>query len=162
MDWALTWDDLLKLRRVLIVSEVGAGKTYECRAQRDQLTLVGGAAFVLELMTLAKSSVRDMLGAVEEERFDEWLASSSDVATFFLPSIDDLKLTRGSFKQALIRLAKAVSPQLRRTRVVIASLCPPADHAPPPQEYKRPLCALSRWCFSCAHRFYNVMSHHEV
>jgi hypothetical protein len=31
------WDELLRSNRVLIVSEAGAGKTYECRAQQDRL-----------------------------------------------------------------------------------------------------------------------------
>ena len=37
MGWrgATTWDDLLKSSRVLIISEAGAGKTYECRVQRS-------------------------------------------------------------------------------------------------------------------------------
>ncbi|CUW44196.1 hypothetical protein B3286c1_1520 [Brucella vulpis] len=30
----LSWDDLLRLKRALIISEAGAGKTYECRAQQ--------------------------------------------------------------------------------------------------------------------------------
>ena len=35
MGWrgATTWDDLLKSSRVLIISEAGAGKTYECRVR---------------------------------------------------------------------------------------------------------------------------------
>lgn len=37
MGWsgATTWDDLLKSSRVLIISEAGAGKTYECRVKRS-------------------------------------------------------------------------------------------------------------------------------
>jgi hypothetical protein len=86
----LGWEEVLKSWRVLIVSEGGAGKTYECRAQRDRLVGAGEAVFVLELATLAGSSVRDMLDFEEEKRFDEWLRSQSEVATFFLVSIDEL------------------------------------------------------------------------
>lgn len=32
-----TWDDLLHSKRVLIISEAGAGKTYECRKQSERL-----------------------------------------------------------------------------------------------------------------------------
>lgn len=34
----------------------------------------------------------------QESRLDAWPASQSDMATFFLDSIDELKLTRGSFE----------------------------------------------------------------
>jgi len=66
--------------------------------------------------------------AEEEERFDAWLASQSDVATIFLDSIDELKLTLGSFEGALRRLNKAIAGQLGRTRIVITTRPIPVDH----------------------------------
>lgn len=103
LGWSRTtgWGELLRSKRVLIISEAGAGKTYECRAQRQSLWDAGEAAFFLELATLANSDVRTMLDHGEEIRLDAWLASQSDVATFFLDSIDELKLSLGSFEQAL-------------------------------------------------------------
>lgn len=115
------WGQLLKSKRVLIISEAGAGKTYECRAQRQRFWEAGEPAFVLELATLANSDVRAMLDHDEEVRLDAWLASQSDVATFFLDSIDELKLSLGSFEQALKRLNKAIAGQLARTRIVITT-----------------------------------------
>jgi hypothetical protein len=97
------WDEVLRSQRILIVSEAGAGKTYECRAQQERLWNAGEPAFFLDLATLATSSVRDMLSGEEEQRLDEWLRSQSEVATFFLDSIDELKLTLGKFDQALKR-----------------------------------------------------------
>jgi hypothetical protein len=52
---------------------------------------------------------------------DEWLRSQSEVATFFLDSIDELKLTLGKFDQALKRLNKSLAGQLGRVRVVITT-----------------------------------------
>jgi hypothetical protein len=130
MGWAgsFGWDELLRSQRVLIVSEAGAGKTYECQTQRDKLWNAGEPAFFLDLATLAVSSVRDMLGGDEElERFDAWLRSQSDVATFFLDSIDELKLTLGKFDQALKRLNKALAGQLGRARIVITTRPVPTD-----------------------------------
>jgi hypothetical protein len=98
------WEELLRSQRILIVSEAGAGKTYECRMQQERLWRAGDAAFFLDLATLATSSVRDMLSAEEEKRLDEWLRSQSEIATFFLDSIDELNLTLGKFDQALKRL----------------------------------------------------------
>jgi hypothetical protein len=106
---SLGWDELLRSDRVLIVSEAGAGKTYECQAQQERLWKAGEPAFFLDLATLAGSSVREMLSQEEEERFEAWLRSQSEVATFFLDSIDELKLTLGKFDQALKRLNKAIA-----------------------------------------------------
>jgi hypothetical protein len=101
------WDELLRSHRVLIVSEAGAGKTYECQAQQAKLWKAGEPAFFLDLAALAGSSVREMLGGDgEEERLDAWLRSQSEIATFFLDSIDELKLTLGKFDQALSGLTR--------------------------------------------------------
>lgn len=122
-----TWEELLKSPRILIVSEAGAGKTHECQAQQRAKWQAGEAAFYLELAVLAQSSVRDILGPDEEARFDAWHTSQSEVATFFLDSIDELNLTLGSFKTALTKLAKAVDGQLGRVRVVVTSRPIPID-----------------------------------
>ena len=121
------WDELLRSQRVLIVSEAGTGKTYECRTQQEKLWKAGEPAFFLDLATLAGSSVRDMLDAEEEERFDAWRRSQSDIATFFLDSIDELQLTLGKFDQALKRLNKALAGQLGRARIIITTRPVPID-----------------------------------
>ena len=123
------WEELLRSQRILIVSEAGVGKTYECRTQQERLWGAGDAAFFLDLATLATSSVRDMLSAEEEQRLDEWLRSQSEVATFFLDSIDELNLTLGKFDQALKRLNKSLEGQLGRVRVVITTRPVPIDRA---------------------------------
>jgi len=99
-DWrgSFGWDELLRSDRVLIVSEDGAGKTYECQTQQVRLWKDGEPAFFLDLATLAGSSVRNMLSQEEEQRFEAWLRSQSEVATFFFDSIDELKLTESSIK----------------------------------------------------------------
>lgn len=123
MGWsgAFGWDKLLESKRVLIISEAGAGKTYECRAQQQVLWDRGEPAFYLDLAQLATTNLRELLSTDEEARLDEWLASQSDVATFFLDSIDELKLTLGSFETALKRLNKSVAGQFGRSRIVITT-----------------------------------------
>lgn len=123
----LDWQELLHSKRVLIISEAGAGKTYECRTQCQRLWDAGEPAFFLELATLAASDVRTMLSYEEEVRLDAWITSQSDIATFFLDSIDELKLSLGSFEQALKRLAKGISGQLSRARIVITTRPIPFD-----------------------------------
>jgi len=116
-----TWNNLLRSKRVLIISEAGAGKTYECREQTQRLWDEGKPAFFVELAALASADLRSMLDCEEEARLDAWLSSQSDVATFFLDSIDELKLSLGSFEQALKRLKKGIASQLGRARIVITT-----------------------------------------
>lgn len=129
LGWARgsTWDDLLQSKRVLIISEAGAGKTYECRTQATHLWSAGEPAFFVELAALGTDELRSLLDADEEARLDAWLASQSEVATFFLDSIDELKLTLGSFERALKRLKKCIGNQLHRARVVITTRPIPFD-----------------------------------
>ena len=122
-----TWEDLLRSRRVLMISEAGAGKTYECRGQAKRLWDDGEPAFFIEMAALATGDLRIQLDEEEETRLDAWLSSQSDVATFFLDSIDELKLTLGSFEQALKCLKKGIGSQLNRARIVITTRPIPFD-----------------------------------
>ncbi|MDD1134102.1 hypothetical protein [Pseudomonas shahriarae] len=123
LGWAkdVGWETLLESQRVLIVSEAGAGKTYECRAQQQALWEKGEPAFFLELSQLATANLPDLLSREEEERLEAWQAAQSEIATFFLDSIDELKLTLGSFEVALKRLGKAIGSQLGRVQIVITT-----------------------------------------
>ncbi len=134
-----TWELLLRSRRVLIISEAGAGKTYECRKQARHLWNNGEPAFFVELAALATGGLRDQLEDEEEGRLNAWLASQSDIATFFLDSIDELKLTLHSFEQSLKRFKKDIRSQSARARIVITTRPVPfdkklvRDHLPIPQ-----------------------------
>lgn len=131
----LEWETLLKSSRILIISEAGSGKTYECQQEQQRLWALEEAAFYLELAQLARSDLRTQLSPEEEERFDKWYASQSGTATFFLDSFDELKLTQGSFRTALIRLEKELSRQLDRARIVITTRPIPFDE----DEFRRRL-----------------------
>ncbi|MEE9390988.1 MAG: ATP-binding protein [Planctomycetota bacterium] len=129
LDWSrgTTWKDLLRSKRVLIISEAGAGKTYECRKQAKCLWENGEPSFFVELSALASEGLLSPLSYAEEERFTAWQSAQSDVATFFLDSIDELKLSRGSFEQALKRLSKGIAGQLHRARIIITTRPIPFD-----------------------------------
>ena len=116
-----TWTDLLRSMRVLIISEAGAGKTYECRERARRLWDAGEPAFFVELTGLGQRDLRSLLGDEEESRLDAWLSSQSDFATFFLDSIDELRLTLGSFEQALKHLKKGIGGRLGQARIVITT-----------------------------------------
>lgn len=129
MGWSdsFGWDELLKSDRVLIVSEAGAGKTYECRSQRDRLWEAGEATFYIDLAALKGNSLRDLLSADEEARLDAWLSAQSEIATFFLDSIDELELTLGKFELALKRFGKGIAGHLGRSRIIITTRPIPID-----------------------------------
>src|SRR3569832_2010665 len=80
MGWqaAFGWNELLKSQRVLIISEAGAGKTYECHAQQRALSEAGEAAFFFELAELSRNNLHDLLLPEESKRFNAWLTSQSD------------------------------------------------------------------------------------
>ncbi|PJG60796.1 ATP-binding protein [Aeromonas cavernicola] len=126
-DDGASWDALLCSKRILLISEAGSGKTYECHKQASELAAKGDAAFYVELASLASRHLRDLLGYEEARRFDRWLASPSEVATFFLDSIDELQLTRGTFRQALDCFVRGIENNLNRVRVVVTTRPIPFD-----------------------------------
>lgn len=123
----LAWSDLLQSARVLVISQTGSGKTYECQRCQRRLWDKGEPAFLVELAELAANKLGDLLSPEEEQRLEQWRVSQSGVATFFLDSVDELKLTQGSFKTTLTRLAKAINGQFARVRVVVTSRPVPFD-----------------------------------
>jgi hypothetical protein len=117
----MRWDELYESKRVLIIAESGAGKTFECQNQQSILWERGEAAFWIELSALATSSFAELLSYEEETRFREWQSAQSESATFFLDSIDELKLTLKSFDLALKMLSKELHGRLDRVRIVITT-----------------------------------------
>lgn len=126
-DAGLTWDVILRSKRVLLVTEAGVGKTHECQQQAKRLWEAGEPAFYLDLAGLKDNALTELLSPEEEERFERWRASQSNVATFFLDSIDELELTLGKFDAALVRFSKSVVGHLQRIRVIITSRPIPID-----------------------------------
>ena len=122
-----TWEDLLRSKRVLIIAEAGAGKTYECEQQEQRLLDAGEPAFFIELEGFRTGDLRSLLDPEDKARLDDWLSSQSDLATFFLDSIDELELTLGSFKRALKRLKNGIGNKLRQSRIVITARPIPID-----------------------------------
>lgn len=104
-----------------MVSEAGAGKTYECRERASALFARGDAAFFLPLERIAAGGVASALYGPQLQRFERWLASSSEAAYFFLDSIDELQLVHGSFRDALERFAHDLDGALGRATVVVTS-----------------------------------------
>lgn len=126
-DSGISWDELLKSQRILIVSEAGAGKTFECESKAKEIFARGEPAFFLSLESVSSAGVVATLFGDEHTRFTDWLASSSQVAYFFLDSIDELQLVHRSFKDALRRFAHDIRGALGRATVVITARPVPID-----------------------------------
>ncbi|GAB2528038.1 NACHT domain-containing protein [Simplicispira piscis] len=123
----VSWDELLKSQRILMVSEAGAGKTYECESKARELFDRGEPAFFLSLESVASAGVVGTLFGDEQQRFTDWLASSSQIAYFFLDSIDELQLVHRSFKDALRRFAHDIRGAMGRATVVVTARPVPID-----------------------------------
>jgi hypothetical protein len=121
------WDQLLASDRILILSPAGAGKTYECQSKADALFAEGKPAFFFTLEALANTGLENSLGRGELDRFRRWCRDGNTIAYFFLDSFDELQLSHGSFRNALRRLADAISGQLHRAKIVVTSRPLPVD-----------------------------------
>lgn len=117
----IDWSRVLESQRILLIAEAGAGKTYECKAQAELLVQEGEPAFFLHLEEVATSGVRLCLYGESTRRFDDWRTSSSQVAYFFLDSIDELQLAHRDFCEALRRLSDDLQGGLGRATIVITS-----------------------------------------
>ncbi|MBB5769426.1 hypothetical protein [Xanthomonas euroxanthea] len=123
IDWAI----LLESDRVLIVSEAGMGKTFECKRTAESLWNEGRAAFFVELSALASRSFEDGFSPDEQTRFDSWKSAQTEHAIFFLDSIDELKLTLLSFDLAIKSVARSLAGHLGRVTIVITTRPIPVD-----------------------------------
>ncbi|PBJ81828.1 hypothetical protein CMZ84_14170 [Lysobacteraceae bacterium NML93-0399] len=115
------WSALLESERVLIVSEAGMGKTYECQRQQKRLWDDGRPSFFLELAVLATDPLERQFSVEEQSRFDAWKAAQTERAFFFLDSVDELRLTQRSFDATLKRFASALGAALDRACIVLTS-----------------------------------------
>jgi hypothetical protein len=117
----LTWPQVMESPRVLIVSEAGAGKTFECQAEQKRRWEQNEPAFWVELATLAGGEMSSALGAEALQRFQTWLSDPDSVATFFLDSVDELLLTKASFEQALKTVSRGIGMNHARAHFVVTS-----------------------------------------
>lgn len=117
----MNWSTLLESERVLIVSEAGMGKTYECQRQQQNLWEKGRSAFFVELAGLATDPLERQFSTEEKQRFDNWKTAQTERAFFFLDSVDELKLTQRSFETTLKQFAAALGGDLSRACIVLTT-----------------------------------------
>lgn len=115
----LTWPDLLRCQRVVILAEAGAGKTFEllnkARALRDE----GSASFFIRLEHV-RDDLRLAFEAGTYAAFMEWI-SGQDEAWIFLDSVEEARL-RGpaDFELAIRKIADIIGGASIRARIYIS------------------------------------------
>lgn len=122
------WEDILESRLILLLSEAQSGKSYECQNQQEEMWAKGEPAFFVELASVASQPWRELRSQEESDRLEIWRRGSG-IATIFLDSVDELKLTQGSFRTALRNVANDLAGQMGRVRVVLTSRPLPVDRA---------------------------------
>lgn len=122
---SIGWSELLEHPRVILLAEAGSGKTMEMEEQAKSLVENGQYAFFVALESLNDEPFVDLLSSGELSLFEAWKAEGRQAGWFFLDSVDELKLRKGKFSQALRHFSHAVDGYLSRTRVIIS--CRPSD-----------------------------------
>lgn len=135
------WDDLLKSRLILLLSEAQAGKTFECQAQQEAMWVAGEAAFYVELSSVAHQPWSELRDPEETKRLERWRRTDAEMATVFLDSVDELALTQGNFRTALRNVANDLQGHMDRVRVVLTSRPLPVDRKLFERTFETPLVA---------------------
>jgi hypothetical protein len=114
----LRWDDLLRLPRVILLSEAGAGKTAEILHTANRLRLGGKPAFFLRI----EHVVHDFDSSFEvgtAEEFQDWVASSEH-GWLLLDSVDEARLREPKdFEAAIRKIGRALRTKLQDVHIVI-------------------------------------------
>ncbi|MFZ2998845.1 MAG: hypothetical protein WA071_00720 [Undibacterium umbellatum] len=97
----LDWDKLLQHRRVVLLAEALSGKTKELENISRQLTNQGSFAFLVRIEDLADRGFEAALDEADVVKFRSWKASPLSEAWFFLDSVDEARLNRKRFSNAL-------------------------------------------------------------
>jgi hypothetical protein len=114
----LTWPNLLKEFRLIVLSEAGSGKTAEIRNVARVLRADGKAAFFLRLEHIP-SDFEDAFELGNYEEFEDWLSSGQE-GWLLLDSVDEARLRNpGDFELAIRKLGRRINPAKDRTHVII-------------------------------------------
>nr|WP_319382364.1 hypothetical protein [uncultured Roseibium sp.] len=115
---SLTWVDLIKEHRVVILSEAGSGKTEEIRNVASRLRVEGNPAFFLRLEHIPQD-FEDAFEVGSYEEFQSWLEADEE-GWLLLDSVDEARLRDpGDFQLAVRKLARKLSVAKNRTHIVI-------------------------------------------
>ncbi len=120
----LDWKALLTHQRVVLLAEAGCGKTTEFEHQAEVLLKAGQVAFFSRVEQL-EDGIEKALGIQKAAKFQAWIGSDQP-GYFFLDSLDEARLSRRRFDDALRQLADDIGDDaLSRAYIFIS--CRPLD-----------------------------------
>ena len=116
----LTWEDIEKGYRSVVLAEAGAGKTFEMQARATYVEQEGRAAFFIRIEDI-ESDFGQSFEIGDAESFEQWLGSERD-AWFYLDSVDEARLeSPAGFERAVRRFSRAIRKAQHRAHVCISS-----------------------------------------
>lgn len=114
----LSWGDLLKGFRTVILSEAGTGKTEEIRQTAKHLRAAGKRAFFLRLEHVPHD-LEDAFEVGTSDEFAQWLFST-DEAWLLLDSVDEARLRNpGDFERAVRKLGRRIQAANPRAHIIL-------------------------------------------
>ena len=116
----VTWAEIDKRYRSVILAEAGAGKTFEMRARAKYAEGDGRYAFFIRIEDI-DDFFEQAFEVGSAESFQQWLGSQSD-AWFYLDSVDEARLgSPRAFEKAIRRFSAKIKPAQQRAHVYISS-----------------------------------------
>jgi hypothetical protein len=114
------WHELEDERRVLIIADPGAGKTFEARTRARKLRERGRNAFFIRVEDI-DANFEQAFEVGNAEAFNNWLASTSE-AWFLLDSVDEAQLETPRALENAVRIFGArIHIALERAHIFITS-----------------------------------------
>jgi hypothetical protein len=115
----LEWSDLLDRSRVVLLAEASSGKSAEFHNTAAALRRRGNQAFYCTIEQLADGKLIAGMDAADAAAFAQWRAGT-EPAWFFLDSVDEARLNRKKFDDALRCLSRELGAELSRTRILVS------------------------------------------
>ncbi|MYK84658.1 MAG: hypothetical protein F4024_19220 [Gammaproteobacteria bacterium] len=116
----VTWGEIDKRHRSVILAEAGAGKTFEMRARAKHLEGESRYAFFIRIEDI-DNFFEQAFEVGSAESFQQCLGSQAD-AWFYLDSVDEARLdSPRAFEKAIRRFSAKIKPAQQRAHVCISS-----------------------------------------
>ena len=117
---SVTWAEVDKGYRSVILAEAGAGKTFELDARARQLEREGCHAFFIRIEDIDEA-FEQAFEVGSADSFERWL-DSQDNAWFYLDSVDEARLeSPRAFEKAIRRFSAKINSAQQRAHVCISS-----------------------------------------
>ena len=116
----VTWEQIDKGYRSVIVAEAGAGKTFEMNTRAMHVEAKGRPAFFIRIEDI-EDDFAEAFEVGNAQSFKQWLDSQTE-AWFYLDSVDEARLdSPRTFEKAIQRFSRAIKDAQHRAHVCVSS-----------------------------------------